>query len=532
MNFKRLLLLGLTIVALIPILFSLLASLNQPQVQANLQLYETNLVLQVTEFNPDILTDTDNTLNSQLAEFRDVLLGKDPYLNAQKQYQEALGASQKNLDLLEKQLDKLSISLLKKDVDKSPNFSSPQITNSSEIQQLKKQMDAEKEIIAETTLKLGIIQAHRGKVETAITAWKNLLTSLKAQENSTPLIKLSQVLIELWQPSPQLSSEPGSLIAKNLQGWFRYRTLKQLYQVQKNQPQLSILQQQEQAIAQEAIYKLLLIGTLPVLGGIVGVGLFLFLLVQFFVRGDRALLSINKTLAWETPWNVETIWQVLIAGFFFVGQVALPLLFSFVGYNAANLNLRGQAIYVLVSYVSMAISGLLILYLSLKPFFPLPKDWFKFKPLSNWILWGIGGYLVALPLVLVVSLINQEFWDGQGGSNPLLFLALKAQDTFVLTIFFITASVAAPIFEEIMFRGFLLPSLTRYMPLWGAIVASSFVFAFAHLSLSEILPLTTLGMVLGFVYTRSRNLLASMLLHSLWNSGTLVSLFLLGSGAG
>ncbi|MFN9406293.1 MAG: type II CAAX prenyl endopeptidase Rce1 family protein, partial [Dolichospermum sp.] len=43
------------------------------------------------------------------------------------------------------------------------------------------------------------------------------------------------------------------------------------------------------------------------------------------------------------------------------------------------------------------------------------------------------------------------------------------------------------------------------------------------------LPLTALGIVLGVVYTRTRNLLASMFLHSLWNSGTLISLFILGS---
>ena len=64
----------------------------------------------------------------------------------------------------------------------------------------------------------------------------------------------------------------------------------------------------------------------------------------------------------------------------------------------------------------------------------------------------------------------------------------------------------------------------------GAIALSSLIFALAHLSLSEVLPLATLGCVLGFVYTRSRNLLAPMLLHGLWNSGTLVSLVVLGSG--
>ena len=89
----------------------------------------------------------------------------------------------------------------------------------------------------------------------------------------------------------------------------------------------------------------------------------------------------------------------------------------------------------------------------------------------------------------------------------------------------------APLFEEFLFRGFLLPSLTRYMPVWGAITVSSLVFAIAHLSLSEVLPLAVLGGVLGIVYTRSRNLLAPMLLHSAWNSVTMLGLFLLGNSA-
>ena len=133
--------------------------------------------------------------------------------------------------------------------------------------------------------------------------------------------------------------------------------------------------------------------------------------------------------------------------------------------------------------------------------------------------------------MLTVSVLNQQIWQGQGGSNPLLQTVLEAQDPLALAIFFTTALVAAPLFEEFLFRGFLLPSLTRYMPVWGAIAVSSLIFAIAHLSLSEVLPLAVLGGVLGIVYTRSRNLLAPMLLHSAWNSVTMLGLFLLGSSA-
>ncbi|EHJ14834.1 Abortive infection protein, partial [Crocosphaera watsonii WH 0003] len=46
MTTKRAILIVLTIVSLIPVILSLIASINQPQVQSNLQLYQTNLVLQ------------------------------------------------------------------------------------------------------------------------------------------------------------------------------------------------------------------------------------------------------------------------------------------------------------------------------------------------------------------------------------------------------------------------------------------------------------------------------------------------------
>jgi membrane protease YdiL (CAAX protease family) len=128
-----------------------------------------------------------------------------------------------------------------------------------------------------------------------------------------------------------------------------------------------------------------------------------------------------------------------------------------------------------------------------------------------------------------VALLNQQLWQGQGGSNPLLQTVLEERDPVALVVFFVTAALAAPLFEETLFRGFLLPSLSRYMGLPWAIGLSGLIFATAHLSLSEILPLTLLGIVLGFVYSRSGNLLSPMVLHSLWNGATMAGLWILGS---
>lgn len=86
---------------------------------------------------------------------------------------------------------------------------------------------------------------------------------------------------------------------------------------------------------------------------------------------------------------------------------------------------------------------------------------------------------------------------------------------------FVVAAVLAPVLEETVFRGFLLTSLTKWMPPSAAIVLSSLAFGAAHFAPRDFPQLVALGMVLGFTYTKSRNLATPMLIHGLWNGGVL-----------
>lgn len=537
---RRLILVVLTIIAIANITSSLVRSWGQPQIQSRLELYQTNLLLHASEWqgkNADAAKSQDAT--PDLTAARNALLGSQPLKTAQKQYQESRQLAQTTQSQITERLQERSSKELVMPTDVAkPQQQMPPVADpasaSPQRQQLQKSLSQVKQLIDELDLRLGILQAQQGQTDAAIKSWSKLSNQSSVDTIDPPEASLAQtaaVLIGLWSEPPRLLPDAEPIIQKNLDSWFRYRALTQLYQLQQRQDALLSLQAKEQEIAEQAIFKLAVIGGIPGFGGLLGVGLLLFVLAQWLLQGKRSLLATNGDVPWETPWDWEIVWQVLILGFFFIGQLLLPVLFEVLGFNPASFTVRMQAFYVLISYLLMAFGGLLVLYFSIKLFLPLPDDWFRFKLRSNWIAWGLGGYLVALPLVIVVSLINQQLWKGQGGSNPILPLALEGRDSVALLIFFITACVAAPVFEEIIFRGFLLPSLTRYVPVWGAILASSLLFAIAHLSLSEVLPLATLGMVLGVVYTRSRNLLASMLLHGLWNAGTLLSLFVLGSGS-
>lgn len=56
---------------------------------------------------------------------------------------------------------------------------------------------------------------------------------------------------------------------------------------------------------------------------------------------------------------------------------------------------------------------------------------------------------------------------------------------------------------------------------------SAGVFGLAHLSARDFPQLMALGIVMGFSYVRSRNLLTPMMIHGAWNGTVLTILFLL-----
>lgn len=494
-NLKRIILSVITLAVVVLLGSSLFASLGEPQISDRLELYQTDLVLRATELDPKSLPE------SQFTAVRKNLLGENPFKTALEAYQEVRKSAQTNLDKFQAQL------ILP--------LTDPQ-------RQLFKASQQQQDLIRQLDLRIGLLQVKENQIPAALKTWE----TVRSQSEDSPQTATAAALAGLWSDPPQLLPNAEPQIQKHLEGWFRYQGLTRLYQLQQRTDALAPLQANAQANAQETLVKLAIVSAVPAIGSVIGI----FLLIGFGVQWWRHRRVEKRSLTWEVPWTWETILQVLMVGFFFSGQIALPLLIKALGIDFSAFGGRASAVNTLIYYVLMATSALTILYLSIKQYLPLPEDWFRPTGKRNWVLWGLGGYFVALPLMLLVSVVNQQIWQGQGGSNPLLQIVLEEGDPVALGMFFFTAAIAAPVFEEILFRGFLLPSLTRYFPVSGAIALSSLIFATAHLSLSEILPLTVLGAILGFVYTRSRGLLSSIMLHSLWNSVTMIGLFILGSG--
>jgi uncharacterized protein len=539
MTLKRVILGILTAIAIALVGLSLLDSWNQPQIQSRLELYQTNLLLHASQWQGE--SNSSSSSNANLISARNSIVGDEPLTAALTQYQEARNSTQKSLAAARSQLKQIQSAA----AAKSENAPAAKDRKSPQSIALKQSIDQLATLQSELDLRVGILQATNGKIPAALKTWQNLADRENSKIDAVASsAQTAAVLAGIWSDPPQLLPDAEASIRNFLDGWFRYRALTQLYKLQERSQELLALQSAEQATAEQAVEKLAIVVGMPAIGLFTGTILLIGLTVQWLLqrqqRFDTAnsgpLLARNAGLVWDVPWDGEIVWQVLAVGFFFVGQILLPYLLlplslAVLKLNPATFDPRSKAVFIFATYLLLAAGGLSVLYVSIKSFLPLPKGWFRLDWRGNWFLWGLGGYFAALPLVVLVSLINQQLWQGKGGSNPILPVVLDGGDGVAMAVFFGTAAIAAPVFEEIIFRGFLLPSLTRYLPVWGAIGTSALLFAVAHLNASEVLPLATLGAVLGFVYTRSRNLLAPMLLHSLWNSGTLLSLFILGSGA-
>ena len=98
----------------------------------------------------------------------------------------------------------------------------------------------------------------------------------------------------------------------------------------------------------------------------------------------------------------------------------------------------------------------------------------------------------------------------------------ESTDPLLLGLMAAAAVIAAPLCEEIVFRGYFYAAAKRFAGPWAAGVSSALVFAAAHGSLAALLPLFVFGCVLAFLYERTGSLWASIAVHFCFNGATVL----------
>ncbi len=81
----------------------------------------------------------------------------------------------------------------------------------------------------------------------------------------------------------------------------------------------------------------------------------------------------------------------------------------------------------------------------------------------------------------------------------------------------LTTIILVPIFEEIIFRGIILKNLLRNKSFGYSIIASSMLFSLVHTNPAILLSAFILGLLLAWIYSKTNNLLLSIIGHAVYN---------------
>ncbi|XP_028807915.1 uncharacterized protein LOC114763028 isoform X2 [Neltuma alba] len=235
-----------------------------------------------------------------------------------------------------------------------------------------------------------------------------------------------------------------------------------------------------------------------------------------------------SVLPGDSPWEGGILWSTFA---FYVFSVHVPLSFGglpaiawIMGKN--RLSPQTEILGILFIQILELNGALFLLKYMAKPQYKLP-NFFKSSGLvdRNWVLASAVGFGVLVLLLYLLSLIESKLFGPTPVSSPVLKEILLSSDVSrVASVMFYC--IVCPLLEEIVYRGFMLTSLSPTMGWLKAVALSSAIFGAIHFSVGSFLHLFTVGCVLGCSYCWTGNLKSPFLIHSLYNALTLMISYL------
>ena len=235
----------------------------------------------------------------------------------------------------------------------------------------------------------------------------------------------------------------------------------------------------------------------------------------------------SNLTSWQIAWRVVG-WVVWIVAVWLLSSLMVSALIVFMrssmGYNALG-DTIGSALMQVLQLVLMLVMAVGIPYKlgKNKLLTPAKRRAAKMKLLGigrlpckedvlPWLLGVVGYYLLAFiltalaSLVLPDSLMAQEQYTGFNANS---------WGRAILIVFIL--AIITPIFEELIFRGFLLGKLQQLAGFWPAAVITSLLFAVAHGQVNVGLVTFVLSMIACYLRKRTGATWAGIGLHMMVN---------------
>ena len=153
-------------------------------------------------------------------------------------------------------------------------------------------------------------------------------------------------------------------------------------------------------------------------------------------------------------------------------------------------------------------------------------------PLRSRVRQAFLFYVAAMPLIAAAALLSNALVAITGiplQPQPILGGFIDVTAPFWFKGWLIaTATIVAPVVEEVIFRGVFFPAIARQRGIPAAIVSVSMLFAVIHGHLPAILPLFVVGTFLSASYLYTGSLLVPILMHSIFNTVNVAAILLSG----
>ena len=137
------------------------------------------------------------------------------------------------------------------------------------------------------------------------------------------------------------------------------------------------------------------------------------------------------------------------------------------------------------------------------------------KTFDTWKLIGIA-FLIDIFVVKPLHIIFTLYFFPDAESQEVV-TALEEMSQVAAIITAISISILTPIFEELLFRGFVLGMFLRCYGKTPAIVLSAFIFAIVHEPIAIGMAFGG-GLLYGWLRVRTGSIVPSMIAHMIWNS--------------
>lgn len=153
----------------------------------------------------------------------------------------------------------------------------------------------------------------------------------------------------------------------------------------------------------------------------------------------------------------------------------------------------------------------------------------RVMPIGKVIGFALGAIAPAFLIVVVVNLgaveLLRSVWPDISPQQVVKAFETSGSVPLRLLMGF-AAVIAAPLTEELLFRGLLYGVCKRFTDSWFAALVTSLLFASVHLHVGSFIPLFALALILVAVYEITGSLLVPIVMHALFNGLMLIAMLL------